>query len=320
MSGTRLGLIGSTGFVGGLLREAVNFDASYNSRSIAQIAGEKFDLLICAGAPAAMWAANARPEEDTANLTHLFTHMQSAKVSKLVLISTIAVFDDPSAGYTETSARFETEKAYGRNRRRLEEQAADAFDVHILRLPALFGHGLKKNFIFDLLNPVPSFVKDGPFQKLLEKFSTEQRDVTSMVFSFDAGLRMWKCDREKLAAPFVAAVVEGAFREQGFLASSFTNSNSQFQYYNVNRLWSDIQTCLSQKIPILNVCSAPLSAREIHQRLCRSDFSNAVPTLNTENVRTEYAEVFGQSGPYLIGREATLSELEAFFKQESSTR
>lgn len=320
MSSTRLGLIGSTGFVGSLLREAVEFDASYNSRSIAQIAGEKFGLLICAGAPAAMWAANARPEEDAANLTQLFAHMQSAEVSKLVLISTIAVFDDPSGGYTETSARFETEKAYGRNRRRLEEQVADAFDVHILRLPALFGHGLKKNFIFDLLHPVPSFVKDGPFKELLEKFSAAQRDAASMVFSFDVGLGMWKCCREKLAIPLTASVVEGAFREQGFLASSFTNSESQFQYYNVNRLWSDIQTCLSEKIPVLNVCSAPLSAREIHQRLCGSDFSNAGPALNTENVRTEYAEVFGQSGPYLIGRDAVLSELEAFFKQESRLR
>lgn len=318
MTGKRLGLIGSTGFVGGLLRQAVNFDASYNSKSIPQIAGDKFDLLICAGAPAAMWAANAKPDEDAANLNRLFEHMQSAEVSKLILISTIAVFDDPSAGYTETSARFETQKAYGRNRRRLEEQVAGAFDAHILRLPALFGHGLKKNFIFDLLNPVPSFVKDDKFGELLDRFSIAQRDATSKVFSFDTGLGMWKCDREVLATPGTAELVEGAFREQDFLARNFTNSDSQFQYYNVNRLWSDIQTCVSQKISVLNVCSAPLSANEVHQHLCGSSFSNSTPALNIENVKTDHAPAFGKAAPYLIGRDEVLSELKTFFKQESA--
>lgn len=317
MTSKRLGLIGSTGFVGGLLREAVKFDASYNSKSIPQIAGEKFDLLICAGAPATMWAANAKPEEDAANLNSLFEHMQSAEVSKLVLISTIAVFDDPSAGYTETSAKFETQKAYGRNRRRLEEQVAGAFDAHILRLPALFGHGLKKNFIFDLLNPVPSFVKDDKFKELLDKFSAPQREAALTVFSFDSGLGMWKCDREAMAAQGKEELVERAFQEQGFLARNFTNSDSQFQYYNVNRLWADIETCVSKKIPVLNVCSAPLRANEIHQHLCGSPFSNSGPALNIEHVKTDHAGTFGQTGPYLIGRDEVLSELKTFFKQES---
>ena len=61
---SRAGLIGGTGFVGGNLRAQRPFARHYSSTTIPEIAGEHFTTLICAGAPAAMWAANADPEAD----------------------------------------------------------------------------------------------------------------------------------------------------------------------------------------------------------------------------------------------------------------
>ena len=64
-------LIGYTGFVGSNLLRQRAFDATYNSKNIGDIAGREFELLVCAGAPAAKWLANSKPDEDAANLDRL---------------------------------------------------------------------------------------------------------------------------------------------------------------------------------------------------------------------------------------------------------
>ena len=55
-------LIGYTGFVGSNLLRQRPFDACFNSSNIDQIAGRSFDLVVCCGARAEKWKANADPE------------------------------------------------------------------------------------------------------------------------------------------------------------------------------------------------------------------------------------------------------------------
>lgn len=45
-------LIGYTGFVGTTLLKQTKFDDFYRSTNINDIKGKKFDLVVCAGAPA----------------------------------------------------------------------------------------------------------------------------------------------------------------------------------------------------------------------------------------------------------------------------
>ena len=63
----RTALVGATGFVGGVLSQDVGFDARYASATIDTIAGQAFDTVVCAGAPAAIWQANADPQGDRRN-------------------------------------------------------------------------------------------------------------------------------------------------------------------------------------------------------------------------------------------------------------
>lgn len=145
-------LIGYTGFVGSNLLRQREFDACFNSSNIEQIAGRSFDLVVCCGAPAEKWKANAQPERDLDNIERLTRALTEVEARRLVLISTVDVFMNPVDVDEDSPTPTAGLHAYGRHRRRLEQIVAARFDALILRLAGLYGHGLKKNVIYDLLH------------------------------------------------------------------------------------------------------------------------------------------------------------------------
>src|SRR5688572_11586239 len=102
LAAMRSALIGHTGFVGGTLHRQFRFDDQYTSSNIASIAGRAYDLVVCAGAPAEKWRANADPEGDRERLAKLSEPLARAKIGELILISTIDVYPTPR-GVTEES-------------------------------------------------------------------------------------------------------------------------------------------------------------------------------------------------------------------------
>ncbi len=64
-------LIGYTGFVGGNLLRQSSFAATYNSFSIQELRGKRYDEIWCAGVRAVKWWANSHPEEDWAGIAPL---------------------------------------------------------------------------------------------------------------------------------------------------------------------------------------------------------------------------------------------------------
>jgi hypothetical protein len=154
MNPTRRALIGHTGFVGSSLDVPGRFADRYNSANSASMAGQRFDQVVCAGVSAAKWIANAEPAADRAAIGRLTGILETVETGQFVLISTIDVYPDPGAGGDEAmpidGAR---NHAYGRHRLELEAWARARFaDCRIVRLPALFGPGLKKNALYDLLH------------------------------------------------------------------------------------------------------------------------------------------------------------------------
>ena len=165
-TGESAALIGYTGFVGGNLLAQRPFNARYNSSNIEEISGRTFDLIVCAGAPAEKWKANADPERDLVNIERLAQAMSGARARHVVLLSTVDVFGYPIGVDEESLVPTEGLHAYGRNRRLLEELIASRFETTIVRLPGLYGPGLKKNIIFDFLhdNDVQKIDSRGVFQ------------------------------------------------------------------------------------------------------------------------------------------------------------
>jgi nucleoside-diphosphate-sugar epimerase len=157
-------LIGHTGFVGSNLRRQVAFDAQVNSSTVDELRGRKFDLVVCAGARAEKWKANQDPDADLAGIDRLLSVLRDIRAERFVLVSTVDVFETPVG--VDESAPADARHAYGRNRRMLEQLCQERFSAQVLRLPGLFGPGLKKNAIYDLLheNQVEKIHPDSAYQ------------------------------------------------------------------------------------------------------------------------------------------------------------
>jgi len=151
-------LIGYTGLVGSNISQKHNFDSFYNSTNIEEISTDSFELIVCAGAPGAKWIANKEPAEDWRSINRLISCLRKTRTSKFVLISTIDVY--PSVNEVDESSPIVTSEnqPYGRHRQLLEQFASETFDTCIMRLPGVFGPGLKKNPIFDLYQNNGAFI------------------------------------------------------------------------------------------------------------------------------------------------------------------
>lgn len=146
-------LIGNTGFVGSNLINQNKFDLFYNSSNISTIDGKELDLLVLAAPSAVKWKANQEPEQDLQMINDLINHLKNVKAKQVIQISTIDIYKNPFNVDENTPIETEGLHPYGKNRFYLEEFIRNQFKNHlVIRLPALFGEGLKKNFIYDLLN------------------------------------------------------------------------------------------------------------------------------------------------------------------------
>lgn len=171
-------LIGHTGFVGGNLALGQHFDACFNSSNIEDVADESFDLIVCAGAPGAKWLANQEPERDRAAIERLMRALERVSAARFVLVSTVDVFARPIAVDENTPIESVSTSPYGRHRRELEQFVEDRFQESlVVRLPGLFGAGLKKNVIFDFLheNRLDRVPSDAVFQ--FYDLSNVKRDI-----------------------------------------------------------------------------------------------------------------------------------------------
>lgn len=251
----RSALIGYTGFVGGHLRRQRRFDDLYNSANIETLAERRYELLVCAGAPGEKWRANLAPERDRASIACLQSALARVAVEMVVLISTVDVYPNP-VGVDEHSVIDRSQcHPYGRHRLELEEWVASRFNALVVRLPGLFGEGLKKNAIFDLMH-----------NNNLDQI----------------------------------------------------HADSVFQFYGLERLWSDVTTALEAGLSLVNFATGPASIREIARACFGVDFENR-PAWNPVryDMRTVHAQRLGGSDGYLCTKPEVLEGLRAFVERHA---
>lgn len=258
-------LVGSTGFVGGNLAAAHRFAAASHSTDIAAQYGTRPELCVYAGVPAAMFLANADPAADLAVMAAARENLRRIAPRRLVLISTIAVYAD-SRGRDEASPMAEAGlPAYGRNRLQLERWVRqDHPGCLIVRLPALYGRGLKKNFLYDLHTITPAMLRPEKYRELAAQ-SPLVRDAYELAGNGFYRLN-GRADPAALRAWFAAAP---------FNALAFTDSRSRYQFYNLGRLWADLQAALDAGLTLLNLTTPPVTAAAVYRAVTgRGDWRN----------------------------------------------
>jgi nucleoside-diphosphate-sugar epimerase len=253
----REALIGYSGFVGGNLDASHAFSDRYNSQNINDIRGQSFDLVVSAGVSGVKWLANKEPEQDAAGIKRLTDALSDVKAGRFVLISTLNVYPDPRGVDEDSAIDPSLQQPYGHNRYVLEQWVRGRYpNALIVRLPGLFGPGLKKNVLFDLIQGDDTFLS--------------QMHVDSIV-----------------------------------------------QFYDLRRLWSDIQRALDNNIPVLNFATEPMKLQDIARECFKREFPGRHDgPVYHDDIRTEYATLWDQSIPYLYSADQVMADLKDFLKNQ----
>jgi len=149
-------LIGNTGLVGGVLKEKINFDLEFNSSNIENY--HNFNInnseLYLACLPATKWLVNRNILADLENINKIFNIIKRYSYNKIVLISTIDVYNGSPIHSDEHTVPIIKKLDYGSNRYLFELmiQELNCSNIQIYRLPALFSNKIKKNVLYDLLH------------------------------------------------------------------------------------------------------------------------------------------------------------------------
>lgn len=299
-------LVGNTGFVGTNLALHHTFDGAFHSTDVERAYGARPDLLVYAGVPAEMFLANRDPAADAARIDDAVENIRRIAPRAVVLVSTIAVLDDVK-GTDETAQIDETRlTAYGRNRLALENWVRENVGDHlIVRLPALYGKGIRKNFLYDLIHIIPARLTQEKYAELAA------RDELVRTSYADEGNGFFRCTADTAARPALRA----RFEALAFSALNFTDSRSRYQFYDLGRLWRDIETLRKEGVRLFHAATPPVSAAEVYEKLYGKAFVNelAKPPFDYD-FRTRHAALFGGADGYLCTRDEELEHVAAFVR------
>lgn len=301
-------LVGYTGFVGSNIYDTGSFDYVFNSGNIEEAYGIKPDLLIYAGMRAEKYLANSAPEKDMELVIQAEENISCIDPKKLVLISTIDIFKVPKDVDEESEVDTVNLHPYGYNRYQLELWVRKNYpNATIIRLPGLFGKNIKKNFIYDYINIVPFMLKKQKMEELL----FADGELSKYYQLQDNGFYRLNNVSEK-----DKIVLKDKFKKVGFSALNFTDSRSRYQFYNLGRLWGDIQKAVKEDIKLWHPATEPVSASELYKYLTGEDFINDLEGKPADyDYRTIYSNIFGGKNGYISDKSRVLEEIKAFISR-----
>lgn len=300
-------LVGYTGFVGSNLYKNTTFDAVYNSKNIQDAFGTNPDLLIYSGIRAEKYLANNFPENDLTSIIEAQNNIKKINPKKIVLISTIDVIKTPIDTDEDFEIVTEDLHPYGYHRYLLEQFVKDNYsDSLIVRLPGLYGKNIKKNFIYDFINKIPSMLNAEKFIQFKEKHPSISKYYDIQNNGFYKLKEINEQERLELL---------NIFNKLHFSSLNFSDSRSIYQFYNLERLWGDIEIALNNNINILHLATEPVSVYEIYKYITGEDFKNEISlTPANYNYKTKYDYLFNGKNGYMSDKKYVLEDIKNFIK------
>ena len=298
-------LVGYTGFVGGNLAASHRFDNCYNSSNISESFGADNGYVVYSGMPAEKFLANTNADADLQKAKTAMENIRKMRPQRLVLISTVDVYPHPHGVYEDMPIQNQDATPYGENRLALERWVQNEYPTAlVLRLPGLFGKGLKKNFIFDMLTLTPSMLTADKYEELAKK-----EPLVKTAYKQDsAGFY-----RLLLQDASGATQLKTFFAKNDFNSLCFTDSRSAFQFYNLKNLWADIQRCEKAGLTLVNLATQPVGAGALYQSLYGCEFENHTPKGPAfYDMRTRFGRELGGLDDYVADRAEVLAGIAKF--------
>lgn len=300
-------LVGYTGFVGSNIAKKHCFDLLVNSKNVEMAYDSEPDLLVYAGVTGTKWLANKYPDEDLKIINDAFKNIKKISPKKLILISTVDIYDKlefVDEDYMPDKTKLHT---YGYNRYCLEQKVLNSYNnVRIVRLPALFGDNIRKNFIYDVIHLIPPILTVDVYEQL-----RKECEYISNKYSYDDVYRLFRIcslDRESNWK------LREWFKKNEFNALNFTNIKSSYQFYDLRNLWDDIQKIQKLNGTIFNFVTEPLFVEEILNKLGYLTTSTSIDTKRINyNIFTKYSDL---SGSYICTKDEVMKDLCEFIEQE----
>jgi hypothetical protein len=298
-------LVGFSGFVGSNLVDAYRFGAVFNSKNIKSAFGLSPSLCVYAGIRAEKYLAAQQPQSDSALIEVAIENIKKIAPQRLVLISTIDVYPTPFNVDENSSIDSTNAHPYGVHRWQLEQWVQENVARYcIIRLPALFGKNIKKNFIYDLLYGIPFMLNEEKWSK----FSAQEASIAALYTKQENGFYQCMADTDEKKEELKAA-----FSHIGFSALQFTDSRAIFQFYNLIHLWDHIEISLKNGLGVVNLATEPLTAAEVYAFVRGKDFVNKLSApIPNYNFRTIHAGLFGGKDGYIYDKKTVLKEIKAF--------
>lgn len=308
-----IALVGYTGFVGSNIyaRARNRIEGVFDSKNIEKAYGLEPELLIYAGLPAQKRLANSAPEQDLGMMLQACENIRLINPRKPVLISTVDVYRNP-VGVDENSAAFSEGnpagsgiQPYGLNRYYFEAWLQKEYQEGlIIRLPSLYGLHIKKSFIYDYLNVIPSVLREEEMQELVAKDAALKDCYELQEDGTYSCRKIPEAEKEPL---------KERFRKAGITALHFADSRSTYQFYPLSRLWEDIQTAIDMDVRVLNLVTEPVSVGELYAYLTGNSFENKLDGKPVQyDCRTIYAEKFGGGDGYICTKDEILKDIKRF--------
>ena len=255
-----------------------------------------------------MFLANKFRQKDLENIDEAIGYIKKINPERLVLSSTISVYDNP-VGINEDVVIHEDElTAYGKNRRYLEKWVLENYkDCLIVRLPALYGTGIKKNFIYDMIHFIPALLNEAKYRELSEK---DELVGNSYILQDNGFYKCTITDQKGIKE------LKSHFETLGFSALNFTDSRSQYQFYNLGYLWQHIMLALENNIRILNPATEPITISELSEYVLGKILVNEVKdNYPVQDYRCKNAEIFGGKDGYLFTKEFVMEDIKNFVNE-----